>query len=187
MKQKRTQIQITCPQCQIFYSKDLSEYKRNERLERTSYCSISCRSKANPPQTLPENRYDIKDHRGNKRDKFTPYRYILHCTKNSNRKQSSIKVEDVKNQWDKQNGLCIYTGLPMFLPEYNTGKTSPFKTASIDRIDSSLPYTKDNIQIILRAINFLKSSESHEDTVAFLDSMVENMGFEPMSCSTTST
>ena len=58
-----------------------------------------------------------------------------------------ITIEDMQNQWDKQNGFCYYTGHPLkFYLSKNIDKREclSFK-ASLDRIDSRIGYTIENI------------------------------------------
>lgn len=72
----------------------------------------------------------------------------------------NITVEDMWNQFLKQEGKCIYTGLQLTLTKrYNRCRN---QTASIDRIDSSKGYTKDNIQWVHKDINRMKQEYEEE-------------------------
>jgi len=62
----------------------------------------------------------------------------------------SIDCQHVKSLWENQNGLCVYTKLPLTL------EANQFNTISIDRINSSIGYTKDNTQLVCRAVNEMK-------------------------------
>lgn len=66
----------------------------------------------------------------------------------------SITIEDLWNQWIKQNGLCALTGRKLILK--NTAKTFSKKTASVDRIDSSRGYIIDNVRWVHKDINQIK-------------------------------
>lgn len=57
-----------------------------------------------------------------------------------------LTIEDLVNQLDFQESRCAYTGLPMHLPTSRKSCGDPRLCASLDRIDSSLPYVKGNIQ-----------------------------------------
>ena len=46
--------------------------------------------------------------------------------------------------------------------------------ASLDRIDSSLPYEVGNIQFVSRTLNYAKNSMSHDEFEEFLDLLVSN-------------
>ena len=73
-------------------------------------------------------------------------------------KKRSIPIEitivDAWNLFTQQNGKCVLTGVTITLPELNA-YTNRY-TASLDRIDSSVPYTIDNIQWVHKDVNRLK-------------------------------
>lgn len=75
-----------------------------------------------------------------------------------NRKLSfEITIEDVWNIYIKQNKKCAFTGDDVIFDSVR-GR----QTASIDRIDSGLGYTKDNIQIIRKECNIMKQNYTDE-------------------------
>ncbi len=78
---------------------------------------------------------------------------IKNRTKKINR-EFNITIEDMWNQFIKQNKKCIYTGVELQLPKRN--RAGYFGTASLDRIDSSKGYTKENIQWVHKDINWMK-------------------------------
>lgn len=57
-----------------------------------------------------------------------------------------ITLEDISFVYEKQNKLCALTGIPL---DWNTN-------ASVDRIDSSIGYYINNIQIVTKDINMMK-------------------------------
>jgi dUTP pyrophosphatase len=82
-------------------------------------------------------------------------------------KASDIKSKCIRLKWEcdidykflielynKQNGFCYYSGLPI----NPIKQEKDYNTLSIDRIDSSRGYTKDNIVLCLLCINYLKSN-----------------------------
>jgi hypothetical protein len=58
-----------------------------------------------------------------------------------------ITIEDLQHLWEKSNGVCALSGLPITVE----------KTASLDRIDSNLPYTISNIQWVHKDIQLMKN------------------------------
>jgi len=71
----------------------------------------------------------------------------------------SITIEDIYNQYIKQNKKCNLSGLDLI---FNTKKYLLDGNASIDRIDSSKGYTINNIQIIHKDINKMKMDLNQE-------------------------
>lgn len=70
----------------------------------------------------------------------------------------------IREAWDvlvKQNFKCALTNEQLILYQTKEEKKQGIGTASIDRIDSSKGYTKDNIQWVHKDINFLKGNRSN--------------------------
>ncbi len=104
------------------------------------------------------------------------FKYLLRKIKNGfNRKESSITIEDLKNVWHKQNGICPYTKIKLILPtSANPNPDISYNIASVDRIDSNESYTKNNIQFVSRNINYAKNNMTHEQTLNFIKIITEN-------------
>jgi hypothetical protein len=70
--------------------------------------------------------------------------------------------------WDKfigQERRCAYTGIILTLDKNNKDHKEGNYTASIDRIDSSKGYEKDNIQWVHKRINIMKGNMSGEEFI----------------------
>lgn len=70
---------------------------------------------------------------------------------------STLTMEEVMERYHRQEGLCFYTGRILTYAEAGC----PY-SVSIDRIDSSKPYTKDNIVICGADINYMKGDSPSE-------------------------
>lgn len=66
-------------------------------------------------------------------------------------------------------GVCALTGLPFHMPETPHG--DPNFYPSLDRINSSGHYSKDNLQIVCRFVNFWKSSTDDAEFRGLLKSV----------------
>jgi hypothetical protein len=64
----------------------------------------------------------------------------------------------------KQNKKCAYTNIDLYFTKFNTN-FNRYTNASIDRIDSSKPYTLENIQWVDKKINIMKSSYKSEEFI----------------------
>lgn len=159
---------IQCHSCGNVCSKPISEIKRNTELGRKMFCSRKC--SVTYGNTLPkntENRYDISKHSGNAKDEFTIFRYMLNSAKRRY-KNFELTLEDLKDIWETQKEMCPYTGFSLEFRTYANKASNKLKQASLDRIDSSKGYTKDNVEIIALPINYLKSNFTKEETQIFL-------------------
>ena len=77
--------------------------------------------------------------------------YLINPGENRNL-EFKIKIEDVWDLWELQKGCCNLTGLSIILPKGGNHEN----VASLDRIDSSRGYIKDNIQWVHKDINRMK-------------------------------
>jgi len=76
---------------------------------------------------------------------------------------SDLTLEDIKKQWDKQKGICPYSGVELYFS--NNEKVLPYNMASLDRIDSGEWYVRGNIQFVSTSINYAKNDMSHDDMI----------------------
>lgn len=91
-------------------------------------------------------------------DGYTPRKYI---------QGFDITIDDVKNQWEKQNCVDYYTGL----------EVEDLTRLSIDRLDSSKGYTDDNIVLTDYKINVMKndlSVEEFKDLISKIHANISN-------------
>lgn len=113
-----------------------------------------------------------KLHRGGiKKDQYSNFRWIFNKM-NSRGKNNGLTLEILKQQWDRQQGLCAYTNIQMTL---DRSKKNIFEQASLDRIDFKLPYQKDNIHYVILSLNYAKNNSSDEDFRAFLKKTKNNL------------
>jgi len=80
-----------------------------------------------------------------------------------------ISISDIEKQLIAQNLKCALTGRTLIFGKIPIGKY----TASVDRIDSSKGYTKDNIQILHKDVNLSKQSMSQEDFITMCKEIAE--------------
>ena len=105
--------------------------------------------------------------------KYREFKYCLKAIKNKGRKNCFIDLKDLKDVWEKQKRICVYSKIQLKLPTHtNYTPDVNYKVASVDRIDSSKPYTKDNIQFVSRTINYAKNSLSHKEMCEFIDMII---------------
>ena len=83
-----------------------------------------------------------------------------------------ITIEDAWKQYIKQDKKCALSGLEINLVK-NLTKDRKLNTASLDRIDSSKGYTKDNIQWLHKDINILKNNYTEKEFLFYCRKIVE--------------
>ena len=88
-----------------------------------------------------------------------------------------LTIEDIHELYNKQKGLCAISGLKM------THETYAFKdkehiinrlNISIDRINSSLGYTKDNVQLLAAIVNRMKTDLPDSEFIKICSIITQN-------------
>lgn len=101
------------------------------------------------------------------KDDFAAFRYKMQQALKSAKRRAKmhnrycdIDIEYLFYIWQQQNGKCALTGIPMTYKFYEGRVNS---NLSIDRIDSTKGYTKDNIQLVCMAANQMKNDLPQEE------------------------
>lgn len=179
-------IKLTCTICGRDFERNKGEVTRNTKLGRPHYCSLSCCGKANLKNIPIEKRntYDISQHAGRKADDFSPFRWHLKSciTRKLDRERKklserpvTITLQDLKSQWELQNGKCPYTGWDLVqMPNICSCNQLPLtpNRASLDRIDSTKGYVLGNIQFIACIAQYAKNKFTTDDVMKFCESVV---------------
>lgn len=105
-----------------------------------------------------------------------PFHVLMNHVEGRSRKREihfELTANDIKVQYLKQDGLCSYTKQKLTLPKNHLFMYEP-DIVSIDRIDSDLGYTPENIQLVTKTINFMKQTLSHEEFVRMCTVVADN-------------
>ena len=162
-KFNRKLIKIKCDYCGIDYDKPLTEYNRNLSLNRHSFCSRNCCGSFSN-KYCSQNRTHEHLLNYHYRKIVDPYLYYMRIIQRRF-KEITITIDDLKDQWTIQNGICPYSGIQLILGSSVKTNVNPIYRASLDRIDSSKGYIKGNIQFVSTCINYMKHTLSHDDTI----------------------
>lgn len=108
-------------------------------------------------------------------DGDTEFRFYLKTIKGRD-KNSTLTINDLRNQWNIQHGKCAYTNIPLILATHSDANYPRYMQASIDRIDSNLGYEIENIQFVSISCNYAKNAMTHDEMKAFLD--IIKFGYE---------
>jgi len=166
-KQKRKTAIVICNNCNTPFEKAVSEIKRTESKNRKHYCSLNCLGEANA-KNLGDwlGKGDATRLKGiNRKDKYSGFREFIRRARNR-KNLGDLTLDDLIEQWNKQNSICPYTGIQLKLPDYKN-KHQIFEAASLDRIDSNKPYEKNNVVFVSTPINYMKNTMSEKETVAY--------------------
>ena len=163
-----------CKTCGLEFEKPLTEIRRNEKLNRSNFCSRACVGKHNLSNFGDKkSTYDISLHSGNRNDLYTKFKYHYRNIKKRNQ-EIDVVIDDLRFQWELQNGICPFTGINLEISSYNKIEKNPIYSASLDRIDSSKGYVKGNIRWVSRAMNWMKNNMSDEMVNELINHIIEN-------------
>ena len=185
-------IELKCASCDKKFNRALKEQKRNLKKGRKAYCSRVCSAKDNANLTIlsKESRQKGVETLRLKRylhpdllAVFKPYlrliRRRVNIIKAGGKRglhvgtYQNITLEYLQELWDKQNGICPYSGIKLTHMNQTDINNAIF-TASIDRIDSSKGYLQGNIQFVSMSINYMKGQMSHEQTLFLCTLIAKN-------------
>lgn len=79
-----------------------------------------------------------------------------------------ITIEELWDQYLIQDKKCYYTGREIGFVHNRKGN------ASLDRTDSSLPYTKDNVKWVHKDVNLAKQSLTESEFLSLCKEIVSN-------------
>lgn len=173
----QSKVILTCanPACNKEFTKSRTEYNRSEKLGRSHFCCLKCFAQAkglcNFKDKINKNTDRLK--KGSERDDFSPFRQQIRAVIKSSKernKEYSVTIEDLKMVWERQKGICPYTGWDLVILPCTTNAKRPALTprrASVDRKDSSLGYTIDNIQFVAVMANFAKNAFAEQELIEF--------------------
>ena len=87
--------------------------------------------------------------------------------------EHTLTNEDVFSMWEAQGGRCAKTGLKLDPETGTVANRNPYGP-SLDRIDSDLGYTPENVQLVCCHYNLAKAAYSEEQfrllALAYLES-----------------
>ena len=147
----RTGVSYTCPIC----LKEIIIRKESAFLNKSGCCK-NCKNYLRKGTSSPQ-------WKGYGNMPYSCYGRVIRGAK-SRQIPVEISIEDLDTQWVKQDGKCYFTGMPLALDALARKDKS---TASLDRLDSALAYTKDNIVWVHKTINKMKQDLTPDIFIEF--------------------
>lgn len=113
----------------------------------------------------------------NKVRSSTPYNYlkiVIQQLKSKRVKEGvewDLSWEELCEVWDDQEAVCALSGVLM---THKKGDGHQELNATIDRVDGSGPYTKDNVQLVCHRANLIKHTMTEDDLYWWCRNIVTN-------------
>ena len=171
-------VELTCEMCGKVFLRRRGEVERNKKLGRRVFCSRKCTGIANTANLPPLEVTEKNLRRGKIPDEYSPFREYFKLIKRRTKERSeplSLSLDDLKQQWEKQNGICPFTGWQLEIPRTSHWAECPItpRRASIDRVDSSIGYVPGNIQFVSVMANYCKHQFTDQDVIDFCRAVAE--------------
>jgi transcription elongation factor Elf1 len=118
-----------------------------------------------------KNRDVIRSKQNEQYANLTLAQKFAHLIKDASRRktvQCFITVEHLHDVWQRQEGLCAYTKLPL------SSEAHQLSTVSLDRIDSDKDYTVDNIQLVCVPVNRMKLDYTEDQFIQLCKLVAQN-------------
>lgn len=190
------EIELVCDNCGTIFKRRIHDHKYNLKKGRRLFCSRKCsnefshdervkriRDNALPIERVNAIRLSKQIPLTDKEKRYQAFRYILlkarKAYKERNKKVVKITIDDLEELWNKQNGICVYTGvqLRLFAANYSSStkeERNRLYYASLDRIDSTKGYIKGNIQFISTMANHAKGISTDEEMKLFCQYIIQH-------------
>jgi hypothetical protein len=182
-KQKKEKVEIICASCGKKIKRLFSdiEYKKKKGTSKF-YCDKVCVGKS---QSYRLDKYRgkygfTKENNPSQHDEYSHFRYHLKGAnkrsrlKHRRKKDVDITLEQLKDLWNKQNGVCAITGIKLIPRLINDEKTKHPYQASLDRIDNSKDYTLSNIRFVCLIFNYARNNFSDDQVIDFCSEATKN-------------
>lgn len=176
---------VTCHNCKITFPVALSQYnyqtKKNpdRRWFCGQSCNATCRNLENPSDAKHLQKFRKKASDAKRKYKQEFVWYVRRC-KHDHRFDSPQDIFFLEtllvNKWTEQKGRCAVTNTPLTLKRTNGACTVSdlWQIASVDRIDSKLPYIESNVHWVSLAINLAKKNCEHKKFLAGFEAAARN-------------
>lgn len=176
MEPKGLFVSTVCANCQKPFNKTKSEFNRSEKLGRKHFCHNSCSTSFNN-KVFPRKSTTAHLPKGRLLDDLSPFRWFaLRCSgRTASKGATDITPEYLSKLWERQKGICPYTGWSLMLPVCTVGFASRnAKNASLDRMDCSRGYVQGNVQFVSIMANYAKNTFCDSDLVDFCKAVALN-------------
>jgi len=174
-------VKCKCFNCGIDFEKTVSEYNRTVKRGKRHFCSLPCSCKISAKENIANGKWKPRPEnlkKGREQDQFSPFRWYLARARTrvkERRKENNLTLEYLKEVWDKQKGICPFTGWTMELPLGTvkwSSEANP-KRASLDRIDCSKGYIQGNVRFVSVIANYARNKFDDKEVIEFCKAVTE--------------
>lgn len=171
---------IICQNCNKKAQKRKSEIDRQLKRGRTNfYCSRECSAKHSATEHLKKwhGKYNNNLKKGSEKDEYSDFRWYMKVIRKSSKERNhtyNVDCSYLKQIWEQQNGICPITNRKLELRTHSyTNMKHPY-SASLDRIDNTKGYVKDNVRFVSLIFNYARNTFSDNEVIDFCKAVIEH-------------
>lgn len=160
-------VVVKCPKCNGIFERAYRNLNNTKKCKKCSILENNHKKLGNGHKTIG----DLSGSMVNRIKQRAKHRNL----------EYNVSTEFLWNLFLKQDKKCALSGLPLKLATYNrvtnTGKSQHYNadivTASLDRKDSNLGYTENNVQWVHKIVNIMKGAINDNDYIYFCKKIAE--------------
>jgi len=160
--------QKLCSICNLVKNK--SDFYKSQRSTKCITCTLEVTRKYKQEKRKDSNFRKKEGEKQKERRVRLWFNTLVHDSKRRNI-EHTITIDDLQEIYEKQNGLCYWFGVPLTPSPKHKYPLQP----SLDRLDRTKGYTKDNIVICCYTANIGRNENDLETWLEFLDILKKNI------------
>lgn len=165
--------ELICTCCKLYFPEEnfgLGSHRKN-RNNKSTYCKNCALKDSKTKADKYKGTFDYAIRNMNSRIKKK-----IKTGKNYNKELVyELDIDFLKELYNKQDGKCAISGLPLTYEKSKTGKGGIIPTnMSLDRIDNSKGYRRDNVQLLCTIINVMKHTSTEDELLIYCNAIIKN-------------
>lgn len=162
---RKVRTVVQCGSC----GKDVTYRKCDLKRIKSPSCSFEC------ALNIRSTNLSVKKQKGMSKEQMNFAKRVGHIKYRALKKGFEFDLDylDLEDLYNRQQGKCFYTGLQMSLEK--TSRHNNSMALSVDRVDPSLGYTRENVVLCLNCINAMKNNMDFSQFKAIADSLASHL------------
>ncbi len=157
-KQKYMKKCVICSE-----EKELTEFYSSQRGKKCKDCILKITRDYKRNKRLDDEFKQLESVKQKERRIRLWQNTLIHDSKHR-KIENTLTVDDINEMYEKQNGLCFWFGVPMIPTDQNKHPQQP----SIDRLDRTKGYTKENVVLCCYSANIGRNENDIETWESFI-------------------
>ena len=168
-------IELNCSNCGKKFNRNIYEHRSCIKKGYSNhFCSRSCACSYGNKLYPSKGSGNLIP--GSSPDEYTQFRFFIKVARYRSKLKSrdmDIDLPFLKRLWENQGGKCALCGVPLNLPLNSDrfGTKNPYN-ASLDRIDNSKGYIKDNVRFIAHIASIARGEYSDQEVIHFCKNVI---------------